>query len=420
MCRVQLIIFLFLSLLIVPSCDFNRQSKEEPIAEIDHIYEYDICVDSLDITKCQINKGENPSTIFSRLGFSLAKADSICKVTSKVLDPTKLRAGMHYDVFTTRDSLSAIKYIVFAKSKTCYAVIDLSGDTIAAYDFNKDIIIKRRYSEGVVTSSLWNAIKEQGDNPLLAIELSDIYAWQIDFFDIKKGDSYMILYDVAYIDDSVALDIVSIEGAMFNHRKKIYHAIPFAQDSISEYFDEDGNSLRRAFLKAPLDFFRITSKFTNSRFHPVLKRYRAHHGVDYAAPVGTPVKTIGDGVVIAKGYQSGGGGNFLKIKHNTAYTTTYMHLNGFAKGLQQGSRVTQGQVIAYVGSTGLSTGPHLDFRVHRNGVAIDPLKMESPPSLPIRPELRDSFSVVKRKVLSELNDLRHTRKKSKSPKSKKT
>ena len=155
-------------------------------------------------------------------------------------------------------------------------------------------------------------------------------------------------------------------------------------------------------MKAPLDFFRITSRFTNARFHPILKRYRAHHGVDYAAPTGTPVRSIGAGTVIAKGYQNGGG-NFLKVKHNSVYTTTYMHLSRFAKGIQVGSHVQQGQEIAYVGSTGLSTGPHLDFRVHKNGQPIDPLKMEAPPSEPVKPAYRDSFAFVKRQILAEID-----------------
>ena len=185
-------------------------------------------------------------------------------------------------------------------------------------------------------------------------------------------------------------------------------AIPFTQDSIFEYFDEEGGSLRRAFLKAPLDFFRITSRFTNARFHPILKRYRAHHGVDYAAPAGTPVLSIGAGTVIAKGYE-GGGGNFLKIRHNSVYTTTYMHLSRFAKGIQVGSHVQQGEEIAYVGSTGLSTGPHLDFRVYKNGEPIDPLKLEAPPSEPVQPALRDSFMQVKAAVLAELDSCHQSR-----------
>ena len=364
-----------------------------------------ICVDSLDIKEHLIQRGDNPALIFSNLGFSALKADSISKASAHVLDPTKLRAGMHYYTFTTLDSLANIKYIAFAKSMTDYAVINLTGDTISAYEYTKSITLKKKYTEGTVNSSLWNVIKANGDDPFLAIRISDVYAWQIDFFDIKEGDAFKVIYNEAYIDDTTRLNIASIEAAIFTHQGKDYYAIPFTQDSVKEFFDEEGNSLRKAFLKAPLDFFRITSRFTNARFHPILKRYRAHHGVDYAAPTGTPVRSIGDGTVIAKGYQSGGG-NFLKVKHNSVYTTTYMHLSRFAKGIQVGSHVRQGEEIAYVGSTGLSTGPHLDFRVHKNGQPIDPLKMEAPPSNPIKPELRDSFMVVKQMVLAEMDSLR--------------
>ena len=243
---------------------------------------------------------------------------------------------------------------------------------------------------------------EISDVPIAALEKGDT-------IEIRQGEKVpvdgIVTADEAYIDDTTRLNVASIESAIFTHQGKAYYAIPFKQDSVREYFDEEGNSLRKAFLKAPLDFFRITSRFTNARFHPILKRYRAHHGVDYAAPTGTPVHSIGDGTVIAKGYQGGGGGNYLKVKHNSVYTTSYMHLSRFAKGIQVGSHVRQGQEIAYVGSTGLSTGPHLDFRVYKNGEPIDPLKMEAPPSNPIRPELLDSFQVVKARVLAELDSL---------------
>ena len=293
--------------------------------------------------------------------------------------------------------------MVFAKSLTDYAVINIATDSVVAYHFQKPITLKRRYAEGTITSSLWNEIIKNGADPLLALKISDVFAWQIDFFDVKEGDAFRVSYDEAYIDDTTAFEIASINGAIFTHQGKDYVAIPFRQDSVSEYFDAEGGSLRRAFLKAPLDFFRITSRFSNARFHPVLKRYRAHHGVDYAAPVGTPVKSIGDGTVVAKAYQAGGGGNYLKVKHNSVYTTSYMHLSRFAKGIAVGSHVQQGEVIGYVGSTGLSTGPHLDFRVYKNGQAINPLQMEAPPSLPVRAELLDSFNIVKTQVLAELD-----------------
>lgn len=402
--------------LLVTSLACNRQAKNngQPTEDADmdtqwidssrHIYQYGVCIDSLTVREFQMRRGDNPASIFASLGFSPLMADSISRASTHVLDPTKLRAGMNYYTFTTTDTLEAIRYIAFAKSLTDYAVIDLSGDSVRAAEYNKPITLKRKYTEGTLNSSLWNVIKANGDDPYLAIRISDVYAWQIDFFDIKEGDAFKVIYSEAYIDDTTALNIASIEGAIFTHQGKDYVAIPFTQDSILEYFDEEGNSLRKAFLKAPLDFFRITSRFTNARFHPILKRYRAHHGVDYAAPTGTPVRSIGAGTVIAKGYQ-GGGGNFLKIKHNSVYTTTYMHLSRFAKGIQVGSHVQQGQEIAYVGSTGLSTGPHLDFRVHKNGEPIDPLKMEAPPSEPVKPAYRDSFALVRKHVLAEIDSL---------------
>ena len=372
---------------------------------LQHVYEYGICIDSLNVEHFEIRNGDNPSIIFSRLGFSALEADSISKASASVLDPTRIKAGMHYCTFTTRDSIAKIQYIAFAKTMTDYAVINLSKRPIEAYIFNKPITLKRKYVNGTITSSLWNIIKQQGADPLLAIKIADVFAWQIDFFDVKEGDSFQVIYNEAYIDDTTALSISSIEGALFTHQGKDYYAFPFTQDSTMEFFDIEGNSLRKAFLKAPLDFYRITSRFTNARFHPILKRYRAHHGVDYAAPTGTPVRTIGDGSVIFKGYTNGGG-HTIKIKHNSVYTTSYMHLSRYAKGLSVGQRVKQGEEIGYVGSTGLSTGPHLDFRVYKNGQPINPLDMEAPPSEPVKPELRDSFNIVKNRIISEIDSIR--------------
>lgn len=393
------------------SCKHDQVNNTEETVDsewkdsLQHVYEYGICIDSLNVEHFEIRNGDNPSIIFSRLGFSALEADSISKASASVLDPTRIKAGMHYCTFTTRDSIAKIQYIAFAKTMTDYAIIDLRKRPIEAYTFNKPITLKRKSVNGTITSSLWNIIKQQGADPLLAIKIADVFAWEIDFFDVKEGDSFQVIYNEAYIDDTTALSISSIEGALFTHQGKDYYAIPFMQDSSMQFFDLEGNSLRKAFLKAPLDFYRITSRFTNARFHPILKRYRAHHGVDYAAPTGTPVRTIGDGSVIFKGYTNGGG-HTIKIKHNSVYTTSYMHLSRYAKGLSVGQRVKQGEEIGYVGSTGLSTGPHLDFRVYKNGDPINPLDMEAPPSEPIKPELRDSFNIVKNRIISELDSLK--------------
>lgn len=393
--------------LLISSCQIKQQEKEEDIIEVDtvpHIYEYGICIDSLNLYQFDIKQGDNPAIIFSKLGFSAIKADSISKASANVLDPTKLKAGMHYITLTTQDTLETVQYIAFAKSLTDYAVIDLTGDSIKAFEYKKNVSIKRKYIEGNISSSLWNVIVDNGASPLLAMKIADVYAWQIDFFDIKVGDSFQVIYNEAFIDDTTALAITSVDAAIFVHEDKEYTAIPFMQDSVMEHFDKEGFSLRKAFLKAPLDFFRITSRFSNARFHPILKRYRAHHGVDYAAPVGTPVKSIGAGKVIAKGYMNGGG-HSIKIQHNSMYVTSYMHLSRYANGLEVGFHVQQGEVIGYVGSTGLSTGPHLDFRVYKNGEPINPLAMDAPPSLPVKPELKDSFLLIQKHYLQELDSL---------------
>jgi murein DD-endopeptidase MepM/ murein hydrolase activator NlpD len=215
-------------------------------------------------------------------------------------------------------------------------------------------------------------------NPVLANELSEIYAWSIDFFGLQPADSFSVIYDELYVD-SVSIGLGRIHAAYFRSSGTDFYAIPFVQDSVESYYDLEGNSLRKAFLKAPLRFSRISSRYSHSRVHPVLKIRRPHHGVDYAAPTGTPVQAIGDGKIIeAKRGYNNGGGNYIKIRHNSIYTTAYLHLSGFAPGIATGTYVRQGDVIGYVGSTGLATGPHLDFRFYKNGSPVDPLKVEAP------------------------------------------
>ena len=401
-------ICLFLMLFTL-SCGINSNKNDE-IDEQDEsnsVFKYGICVDSLDINHYTVERGDLLSSILNGLGFAANFVEQIAETITPYYHPSKMQIGNTYATITSQDTLNDIKYLVFEKNRTDFVVIDLCKEELTAYESSKPISLKREYVEGTITSSLWNTLVNADAPVLLALKLSDIFAWQIDFFDVKEGDSFRMMYDVAYIDDTTYVDIASIEAAVFTHQGKNYNAIPFEQDSVREYFDEEGNSLRKAFLKSPLDYYRISSKFSNARFHPILKRYRAHHGVDYAAPTGTPVKSIGDGVVVERAFQRNGGGNYLKVKHNSVYTTTYMHLSKFGNGVEKGSRVKQGQVIGYVGSTGLSTGPHLDFRVHKNNQPINPLTMEAPPSLPVKQELRDSFILVQNQVMNELDSIRH-------------
>ena len=405
--NIQLIAYCLLGCLLgFAACTSAPRQVEKP-AKVQqeekkkHLFKNGIRIDSLTTKDYHMQQGDYLGSILLGLGLSHSLADSVIRSSADVLDPKKLQADMPYTAFYTKEEEPRLKYISFGKSALEDAIIEFSNGEVLAYSYKQPVHLVRKYTEGVLSSSLWNAIVQSGNDPLLALHLSDVYAWQIDFFDVKEGDSFKVMYDVAYVNDTTALYISSIVGASFTHQGKEFIAIPFVQDGVREFFDEKGLSLRKSFLKAPLDFFRITSHFSNARFHPILKRYRAHHGVDYAAPTGTPVKSIGSGKVIAKAYQRGGG-NYIKVKHNAVYSTTYMHLSRFAKGLHVGQTVQQGEVIGYVGSTGLSTGPHLDFRVYKNGQAINPLSMEAPPLKPVPPALLDSFMNIKAAVLKEM------------------
>ena len=298
-------VFILVSFLIA-SCT-PKQDKQHTDSnqdeEMNHSYAYGIRVDSLNLHHYEIKKGDCISSILMNLGFTGSDPDRIAQTITPLYPPSKLQIGNRYATISSPDSTSAVQYLVFERSKTDFVVVDMCTDSIKVHESTKPITLQRKYVEGTINSSLWNTIIESGSSPMLALKLSDLYAWQIDFFDTKQGDSFRLIYDEAWVDDTTFLEIASIEGAMFNHQGRKFTAVPFEQDSTREYFDEEGNSLRKEFLKAPLDFFRISSKFSNARYHPVLKRYRAHHGVDYAAPTGTPVKTVGDGVVVAKGLE---------------------------------------------------------------------------------------------------------------------
>jgi murein DD-endopeptidase MepM/ murein hydrolase activator NlpD len=361
---------------------------------------YGFPIDEFAVEESKVKRNQSLSTILRQYDVSFAAIDKIAKKAKKIFNVRRIKSGREYSVLFTKDSLKTPEYFIYENTPVEYIVFDLR-DTLHVYKGEKEIVYQRKQIKGTIESSLWNAMVEAKANPVLSIELSEIYAWTIDFFGIGKGDEFNIIYEEAYVDDEPIHDITVI-AANFIHHKSDNYAFAFQEGEKDGFFDEEGKSLQKAFLKAPLRYSRISSRFSNRRFHPVLKRYRSHHGIDYAAPTGTPVHTIGDGVIIKKGYQKNGGGRYLKIKHNSVYTTTYMHLSRFAKGMKSGLRVKQGQTIGYVGSSGLSTGPHLDFRVHKNGSPINPLKMKSPPVAPVKKENRAQFETLKNKLMMEL------------------
>ena len=270
--------------------------------------------------------------------------------------------------------------------------------------YEKPITVEQRYADVTISNSLWVDMTDAGVSPNLILSLSDIYAWTVDFFGLQKGDRFRVLYDEKMCDGEV-ISVDTVRYAVFTHNGSDLPAVMYNQkDGGNIYWNEKGESMRKAFLKAPLHYSRISSGFSNARRHPVTRKVQPHHGVDYAAPTGTPVMTIGDGVVTSVKYE-GAGGNVVRIKHNSVYSTAYLHLSKYAKGLKAGQRVRQGEVIGYVGSTGRSTGPHLDFRVWKNGSPINPLKMDSPPAEPLNGEHKDAFNSASEKYKAQIDTI---------------
>jgi murein DD-endopeptidase MepM/ murein hydrolase activator NlpD len=351
--------------------------------------EYGIAIDSFNIETFTVKRNQTLGVIMHSHGVSGQLINQLPSKTKDIFNIRSVRAGNKYKIFSSPDTTNKTEYLVYEHSQVDYVVFHF-GDSLSVSLGQRDITPVTRISEAEISSSLWEAMNNHNLNPVLALDLSDIFAWAVDFFGLYSGDKFKAVYDELYVGDE-PIGVGTIHAAWFEHRGHKYYAFRYMQDSVWSYWDEQGNSLRKAFLKAPLRFSRISSGFSYNRMHPILKINRPHTGVDYAAPEGTPVVALGDGVVIAKGYNNAAG-NFVRIKHNSVYTTGYNHFSRFGKGIAQGVRVQQGQIIGYVGKTGLATGPHLDMRFWKNGKAIDPLKVEAPPVEPIKNELKNNYA----------------------------
>jgi len=362
--------------------------------------EYGIIVDSLEVIRDKVKRNEFLADILLKYDVDYNLIDEIARSPRSVFDVRKIRVGYPYSVIRTLDSLPQVYYFVYEQSATEYVVVDIR-DSLAINRGEKDVERRVATASGTITSSLWNTMVDNNADPNLANELSEIYAWTIDFFGIQKGDNFRVIFEELYVDDEY-IGLGHVVAATFNHSDYDFYACLFEQDSLGDYYDDEGGSMRRTFLKAPLRYRRVSSGFSYSRMHPVLKYRRPHLGVDYAAAAGTPVQAVGDGVVTFAAWTDQGGYT-VRIKHNGTYSTSYCHFSGFGKGIKQGVHVKQGQVIGYVGTTGLSTGPHLDFRFYRNGKAIDPLKVKSPPAKPVDSAYYNEYRVHCDSLIRELD-----------------
>ena len=387
-----------------PNRDALAEVFDLPAAEVpEPKFEYGLNVDSIVLVRDKIKRNQHLSDILLKYGVEYSTIDLLARRSKNVFDVRKIRYGNNYSVLLGNDSLQRAKYFVYEVSPVDYVVFDL-GDSVHAHRGEKEIKITVDTATGVIESSLWNAMVVAEADPNLANELSEIYAWTVDFFGIQKGDNFKVIYENLWVEGE-RIGIGKVLASTFNHYSKGLHAFYFVQDSIGDYFDDEANSLRRTFLKAPLRYRRISSKFSYSRMHPILKYRRPHLGVDYAAARGTPVVSVGDGMVLRASWDNGGGGRVVKIKHNGTYTTQYMHLSKYGKGIKKGVSVSQGQVIGYVGASGLATGPHLDFRFYRNGKPIDPLKVKSPAAKPVDSVNREQFNIEKEHWLKILDGI---------------
>ena len=386
--QIRSIACIFFAILAV-SCNWFTGKRPEPVeeevvevAEVPNPLGFN--PDTLVARSGVVKTGENFTALFTGLGLSSQDTYTLVQHCDTVFDVRRLVAGKTWDAYYPDSTFAVPHYVIYHNSQVKSTVFRCT-DSLQVYAVYKPVEIVEKAADVTITTSLWNDMIAADASPAIILELADVYAWTVDFFGLRTGDRFRVLYKERMCEgESVGVD--RIEYAEFLRDNAVLPAVYFDQgDGGNRYWNEKGESMRKAFLKAPLKFTRISSGFSYHRVHPVHGTVRPHTGVDYAAPTGTPVMSIGDGTVLSVGW-GGGGGNTVKIRHNSIYTTAYLHLSKYAKGLKAGQRVRQGEVIGYVGATGTATGPHLDFRVWKNGSPINPLKLESPPSEPVKPE----------------------------------
>ena len=396
-----------LSVAVFASCGRKGESRDavtgtlsegaELVEDSSHMYP---SLASLDCREGKVRNGQFFSTLLTSLGLSASEAYNLAQACSDGVDVRTLRVGNSYKACYSAETL---QYLIYDRDRSSQIIFRCQPPYEASV-YEKPVTVEQRYADVTISNSLWVDMTDAGVSPNLILSLSDIYAWTVDFFGLQKGDRFKVLYEEKICDGEV-IAVDTVRYAVFTHNGSDYPAVMYNQkDGGNIYWNDKGESMRKAFLKAPLKYSRISSGFSHARRHPVTRKVQPHYGVDYAAPTGTPVMTIGDGVVTSVKYE-GAGGNTVRIKHNSVYSTAYLHLSKYAKGLKVGQRVRQGDVIGYVGSTGRSTGPHLDFRVWKNGSPINPLKMDSPPAEPLKGEHKSAFEKTSEKYKAQIDTI---------------
>ena len=382
-------IFLMITLLIFLGPVMARASGHKNITDSKtEASEYGLHHEASQWLKGVVKPGQTLSSILQSYRVPYEKIKAVVLESRAVFDVRKMRAGKDYAVITGRDSLTHPSFLIYEETPVDYVVFK-TEDPIEVYRGKKEVRIDVRKASGVIETSLVDTLKGHQFAYQLAFNLADLYAWTIDFYHLQRGDHYEVIFE----EQSLAgkpLDLEKILAARFNHRGQDFYAFYFENGDGGKYYDEMGASVEKALLRSPLKYARITSRFSKARLHPILKRRRPHLGIDFAAPRGTPIVSVGDGIVLESAYDRHRG-NYLTVRHNGVYSTQYYHLSRFAKGIKRGMLVKQGETIGYLGSTGLATGPHLEFRLLKRGRPVDPLKEDIPAGEPLEKDYLETF-----------------------------
>jgi len=381
--------------------DKKAVEKLEVIQEVvEPSYEYNILVDSFNVTKGFVKRGQTMGEILYLNHIDHFEINKIVKKSKGIFDVRRVNTGKKYTVICASDSTKKAQYFIYEIDATNYVVFDLRGE-IDVYKGKKPVTVKLKTASGIIKSSLWLTMEEQKLSPKLTAELSTIYAWTIDFFKIQKNDGFRVYYEDKYIDGEY-IGIGRLLAAEFTHKGQDFYSFYYKEnENFGDYYDEQGKTLRKAFLMAPVDYKRISSRYSKRRKHPVTGRWKGHFGTDYAAEKGTPIWSTANGTIIAATYTKNNG-NYVKVRHNGTYTTQYLHMSKIKPGIRKGVFVKQGDIIGYVGSTGLATGPHVCYRFWKNDKQVDPFKQKLPPGDPIKNENRVAYMLAKDSLMQIL------------------
>jgi murein DD-endopeptidase MepM/ murein hydrolase activator NlpD len=363
------------------------------------VFLHGMVVNDLRIVEDEVKRNQRFTDLLSGYYISPVVMQQLNLLPKKIYDFRKIAAHKKYTLLVDHDSLKTVRALVYEPNSIDYVVFHLK-DSLLVESCQRKVDTLERHLSGRIESTLSHTIESMKVSHELTNKFVDIFAWVVDFQRLQKGDQFKLIYEENLVDET-PIGVGRILGVYFEHSNNGYYAFPFDQGDGVDYFDENGNSLRKALLKYPIEFSRISSRYSKNRFHPVVKVFRPHLGTDFAASTGTPIRSVGDGIVEEAQYKSNNG-NYVKIRHNGTYTTGYLHMSKIASGIKPGTRVRQGETIGYVGSTGLATGPHLCYRFWKNGVQVDALKVELPPSQPIKEESFQSFEIVKEDIIKRL------------------